>query len=382
MSRMKREIRKGPVVLVFLLLILTGCSDRLDIEDSTFPLALAIDLDENNKLRLYITNPVFTPNIPKKHSEMEETGNSLRESRVRQDSHSPGVFQGRKFQVIVLSKRLLAHENWFRLLDVIFRDSRNTVTDRIIAYDGPMEKLINMDHPDEPYVPMLLKGMVDTKSGRAETVKTTAQELHRELYEKGITPAIAEVELDKKETLRLTGTALLDHKGKYQASLGPQESVLLRMLQNKTRKIVSLTFTMPGYPEKGPFHSGTISFDAQKVNTSIKTLYAEDRFHFDIRIKTAVALTERLFPFDVGNRGPELERMLEEQMKQELETLIKKLQRHQVDPIGLGLYARAYAYPHYKQIQDQWGQEFARSHITIGVKVTIKAMGPVTSTGG
>ncbi|MGG1264474.1 Ger(x)C family spore germination C-terminal domain-containing protein [Brevibacillus laterosporus] len=38
------------------------------------------------------------------------------------------------------------------------------------------------------------------------------------------------------------------------------------------------------------------------------------------------------------------ETMIENESNKQLATLFKKLQRHQVDPIGLGLYVRAYHY--------------------------------------
>ncbi|UUZ80921.1 hypothetical protein LJK88_40165 [Paenibacillus sp. P26] len=45
-----------------------------------------------------------------------------------------------------------------------------------------------MNPADQPFLPILLRGMIETKSRRSETVKTSMQELHRQMLEKGITP--------------------------------------------------------------------------------------------------------------------------------------------------------------------------------------------------
>ncbi|NOU91714.1 Ger(x)C family spore germination protein [Paenibacillus sp. LMG 31456] len=363
--------------IVMIIICLTGCSDRLDMEDASFPLALGLDIDANDKFHIYVTNPVFSKNVKKKSHEISEPAHTLRQSRVQQDAHSPGVFQGRKFQVILVGKRMLQHKDWFRMLDVIFRDSRNTVTDRVIAFDGPVSEIIYLNPDDQPYLPLLLRGMVDTKSERSETVKTTAQELHRDIYEKGITPSISEVKLDENKNIQLNGATLLDHRGKYSATLETQETVLLNILQNKTSKSVNLTLPIPGITKKGPFDRDKVSFNAEKIKTKIKTSYKQDKFRFDVNIQMDVVLTEILFPVSVRNKGVDLEKMIGEQVQKETNALIRKIQSHKIDPVGFGLYARAYQYKHYKEAEDHWGQELANADIQVSVNVSILGMGPV-----
>lgn len=51
-------------------------------------------------------------------------------------------------------------------------------------------------------------------------------------------------------------------------------------------------------------------------------------------------------------QAKQLEEKIAEQLMQQFDRLIKKLQARKIDPVGLGLYARAYEYEHYKRVEE------------------------------
>lgn len=247
----------------------------------------------------------------------------------------------------------------------------------MIAYDGPLSEIIDLNPQNQPMLPLLLRKMIDTKSARNETVSTTMQGLHWQMFEKGITPSISEVGLGKPEEIRLYGTALLDHRGKYKMSLDAQQSVLLKTLQNDAKKSASLTLTLPGVPKTGPLETNKISFSTNKVRTKTTTAYRDGKFQFDIQTKMKVELSEVLFPLDLRYTEKELEKILSAQLKKELEQLLQSFQKQSIDPVGLGRYARAYEYAEFKKVQDRWSEAFAKAEIHVSAKVTIQSSGPV-----
>jgi CO/xanthine dehydrogenase Mo-binding subunit len=127
----------------------------------------------------------------------------------------------------------------------------------------------------------------------------------------------------------------------------------------------------------GIFNTNVVSVTLADMKTKIKTAYRNGRFQFDIRIRSHTTLSEREFPFDVENKSGELEKMIEKQIDQQFGNLIKKIQKHKIDPIGLGLYARAYEYKEWQKVQDDWGEALSKADIKINVKVKVKSMGPV-----
>ncbi|TXK81463.1 hypothetical protein [Paenibacillus sp. N3.4] len=222
------------LLITIVLVMVTGCSDRLDLEDGTIPLLQGFDLDTNNNFLFYTASPVFSKNAKKKTQEISVRAQTARQARGKESAFTEGIFQGRKVLVSLVSRRLLEHPDWFRTMDVLFRDPKNPLTTRFVVYDGPLSEIMYLNPKDQPSLPLLLRGMIDTKSARSETVKTTTQELHRQMSEKGVTPSIAKINLENKQ-IKLNGTVLLDHKGKYVLSLKTAETVLLCILQNQVK---------------------------------------------------------------------------------------------------------------------------------------------------
>jgi Ger(x)C family germination protein len=360
-----------------LVLILPGCWDRADLEDVAFVLVVGLDLDQDNNLMIYNMVPVNHKESEEKEIPVTVRALSLRESRGQIDDMFEGTASGRKLETILLGKRLLKHEDWFPLLDVLFRDPKNAVTADVIFVNGPISQVINSRFPEIPHLSLHLYDMIKSANKRHETIMTTLHELHRQMYEKGITPAISELEMDEK--LKLRGTALLNEKGKYVVSLKIQENVLLMILQKQVKKEIPITLQLPQVKKSGGgiFDTNVISFNLADMKTKIKTAYRYGRFQFDIRIRSYATLSERVFPFDVENKSAELEKMIEEQLNQQFENLIKKFQKHKIDPIGMGLYARAHEYKEWQKVQDDWGEALSAADIKINVKVKVKSMGPV-----
>jgi Ger(x)C family germination protein len=370
---MKLKIRSCLALLVAGMLLLTSCGDHVNLENAA---TLGLDLDQEGRLHYFSTTPVFSKNIKKKSSEISIPIESLRQSRSQQDALSGGTVLGRNYQVLLLGRKLLNQEGWFPVLDVLYRDARNTVTDRVIAVDGNVEGIIYLNSVDEPLLPILLRGMVDTKTKNSETYGTTVQELHRQFYDRGVTPYIAEIKMDKKKIV-LKGAALLNRQGKYELSIGAQETVLLSIMQKQAAPGFSLTYHIPGQQRHPPFNTDILSFTGRKVKTKIKTGYGQGKFKFDFDIKLSVGLSEHLFPFNVSENAKQLEKQAGELMQKQMEGIIAKLQKHKIDPIGLGVYARAHEYRHYIQAEDHWGEELAKADISIKVDLTISGMGPV-----
>ncbi|MBB3114440.1 hypothetical protein FHS18_006561 [Paenibacillus phyllosphaerae] len=230
---MKLRFLNLPIAIA-LLLTLSGCYDRLDMEEAAFTLVLGFDLDENGDLIIYSSIPAFNKNAKKKTQETIIHAPSPRAGRNKAAIRAIGVFQPRKLQVIVLSKHLVENkQEWFRYLDVFFRDGRNPLTSRVMVFDGQLRDLFKYQPKDKPILPLQLISLQESVNSSSLGVETTLQELQRTILDKGQTPALPQINLDSE--LQLSRTALLNHEGRYTASLTMNETMLLRMLQKKLR---------------------------------------------------------------------------------------------------------------------------------------------------
>ncbi|OIK13007.1 spore gernimation protein [Bacillus sp. MUM 116] len=366
---MKRKIL---YCLFFSFFLITGCADQINVEDVTLSLILGLDLDEDNHLMVYMASPVFNKEAPMKEEKIAVKAYTIRNSRELFDTTVMALTSGTKTQVFLLGKRLLKQKDWTKYLDPFYRDPKNTVTTRMVAVDGPVSDVIFFRPKDKPRLSLYLANLIDTAYRRNITVKTSLQEFHEQIIEKGMTASISEMKKNNK--IMLTGTALLDEKGLYKLTIKPHENKLLRILQNKKRGDFPFTITVPLKPNGQEKH--WLSFGTQSIKVKTKVRY-DGHYIFDTNIKMRIVITEMLFPFNVRKDAAKLEKSIQTKLKADFERLIKKTQTAKIDPFGYGLYARAYTYPEWKKVQNQWNKAFSKADVNVKVNVTISGMGTI-----
>lgn len=352
--------------------MLTGCLDQMNVEDVTLTLILGLDLDENGDLKVYLSSPVFNKEAKIKEEQYGVKSVTVRNSREKFDTMAMALTSGSKTQLILIGKRLLKQKKWADYLDPFYRDPKNTVTTRIVAVDGPVSDIIYYTPKNKPRLPIYLTKLIETAHRRNVTAKTTLQDFHNQTKEKGMTASITA--LKKNKNIKLTGTALLDEQNRYKLTITPKENLLLSILQNNIEGEFPFTIAVPLQTESKEKHWISFSTQGTKVKTSAQY---KNHFMFNINVHMRITISERLFPFNVRNNGGELEKSIEKQLKSDLEGLIKKIQKAEIDPIGFGVYARAYAYKDWKGVQKQWGEALSKADVKVNVHVKIGGMGTI-----
>lgn len=362
------KLRFQLVMGLMCLLLLSGCWDRINLEDQSLVLIVGVDLDEQDNLIFYVVSPVFSPEAKEKLERVEAKAKSFRASRAKFDSTLAGLTVGGKIQAILLGKRLLQYADWPSLLDVFYRDAKLTVNPRMLVVDGSVKEVIEFQSPDKPPLPLYLSEVIDTGDRRNIIQKTTLQHFHRQLREKGETPAIPEIRVDKNK-LELYGTALLDNKGRYATSLALQDNTLLKLLKGEVNDM-NLTFAGPEAVH-GEQRNDAISMLLPRADRKVKIAYRGGRFHSVISMDLTMMILERTF--DKGDWN--LQEYIEKELEKELNRLLEQCQKNHVDPIGLGIYARAHAYPQWKKVEDDWPSAFSDAIIEIHPKVKVDSIG-------
>ncbi|MEH6945611.1 Ger(x)C family spore germination protein [Bacillus sp. JJ634] len=363
------------ILFVFLIAILSSCGRHIPLEDLTISLILGVDLDDENNLIISESSPVFNKDAKKKIETYQLKAKSIRESRKYFDALSTGEVTAAKIQVLLLGKRVLEHEDWFSILDTVYRNPNFSINTRVIVVDGPVSDVIFYEPADKPQLALHLKEGIDKNNERSRTVNNTLQVLHRQMYEKGLTPSISEIK--KEKNLEFVGVSLLNENGKYVDTLSIQDSSLLLILKDEQKQEVTFTIPVKSLDDEGRiFNKNELSIDVSRVKSKVKTKYDGDKFHFNYNIHMTVTIIERLFPVDRVKEN-ELEKMIEKELNSRFVDLIKKIQENKIDPIGLGLYARAYQYEHYKKVEEHWGEALAESNINVSVDIDIKSMGAI-----
>ncbi|WP_308634121.1 Ger(x)C family spore germination protein [Paenibacillus silvisoli] len=374
---MKKRICCVTVVVSLLAILLSGCKDRVDLENVTLLLMIGLDLDENNNLMLYSSSPVFSREAKSKNETTKVTALTARDARGALEAKVSALISIGKLQNVLISKRLLRHKGWIQLLDVLYRDSKAGSNARLICVDGPVEPVMFFKPDNKRRLPLHVAKLVDTAHERNLVERSTIFEFHRLLFDKAITPFMTELRLVDKEVV-LTGTALLDNEGLYQTVINLKENQLLQIIQDEQLADLSLTLVLPNVKhEESVFETRAVSFYVTEVKRKVKVDYAQGRFIFDIDLDLPIHVTELLFPFDVIHDASKLEALINKQMEQKMEALIKKMQKAAVDPTGLGLYARAYRYADFKKVSEDWEASFAKADVKVHVRTKVRDYGEV-----
>lgn len=361
--------------LILIALIPGGGQDRNDLEDLSLLFLYGMDLDPNNRPIFYLDTPVFHKEAEEKTEKHRLAAESARASRVRFDQLTVGNVSGGKLQVLLLGKRLLETPDWFPMLDVFYRDPKNSVNAIVVAVDGDMSEVVNLKPADKPRLSLYLVKKINTVEKRNITTRTTLQQLHRQMYEKGMTPSVTIIR-KKGDQIEISGMALMEENGKYTTTLKPEEWGLVRILQNKAQKGVNLSVEIPSGQREDTPGSVKISFMAEP-SSKIKVEHSEDRFRYRITLKLPVYLREVTGEMNLDSESNELEAQIKKQLEKKFQAVVQKMQSHKVDPAGFGLYARAYQYKKWKQVENEWGEAWAKADVQWDIQVNIKAVGPV-----
>ncbi|TKI91999.1 Ger(x)C family spore germination protein, partial [Bacillus wiedmannii] len=129
-------------ILCFLIIFLTGCGDRLDLEKQSISLIYGFDSKAKGKLIVYHVNPIFNEDVEKKFETHEAIVHTPREAKATFNSSSSGLVSTEKLQLILFSTKFLKQEGAMPYLDVWYRDPKNTGNMRMVAVDGPISSVI------------------------------------------------------------------------------------------------------------------------------------------------------------------------------------------------------------------------------------------------
>ncbi|MGA9289217.1 MAG: Ger(x)C family spore germination protein [Anaerobacillus sp.] len=360
------------MLIVLPIITLLGCrSDQLSLEQATISLVLGIDKGkEEGEVEVFETNPVFSMEAKEQVSTLSTTAHSLVEARGNLDSQSSGTVVGGKLQVVLIGKELIAEESIFPFMDVLYRNPKNTPNARIAIVNGPVSDIIEARPADKPRVAVYLSDLIDTTHLRENTVKTTLNEWHHAHFEKGMTPSFTEVER-KDEAIAVTGTALFNREDTYEYSLDYVDSALLLMMKEDIEEPVPISFMVDDSPLQ------MISFRVERVNHHLEVTNKDDGLHFKADLNMTINLTENNSTYDPETELPKITSLIQKQMQHKFQTLIENMQEHQVDPMGYGVYVRAYEYEKWKSVADEWPKAFSDAHIQVNTKIKVLGYGVV-----
>ncbi|WP_409342782.1 Ger(x)C family spore germination protein [Paenibacillus sp. MBLB4367] len=355
------------VSIVGVLFLLTGCTaDQRVIGKIGLVNTIGYDAvsGENGHRKLQAT--IFVPKISdaKKNQVLTATAKSTRDAMFAFTRKTDDILEMGQIRNVLFGIDFAKQG-----IDDMLLNLSNTPTVgarvKVIIVAGTAQEVIGHSFKEYPdagqYITRLLKKEFET----TDLPETNICSFRRDMYDDGM-DAIAPIIKLGKDELIIDGVALFD-EDRYMAKLNPEQASFLYLLNGKLSR-GELRLTLPS----GDFVSlGNID-NRRKVTVNL-----DDPEHFRADVSITVAGEIGDFPVGAspGAKQTQLqfEQAIAEQIEREAHKVIKLVQSHRVDSIGIGHYVRnKMSYGRWTKLD--WGRRYAEMKISCHVKVKIKSV--------
>ncbi|GGF99483.1 Ger(x)C family spore germination protein [Paenibacillus abyssi] len=393
---MVRPWFKGIACLMASTMLLTGCWDRVEIEERGFVLSVAVDeaaekegsADEPKGLQQFeVTYQFIIPTGLMKNGKsgssdgssayfnITKTGDSMfgiARSLAAEVSRAP-FFEHLK--LIVISESAAETLGFANVLDFFIRDHEMRRSVRTVVSKGQAKQMLSVVASNEVIPAEYISSILENSRKNAEIVKKARiGDVHEYLLQKQsfVLPQISKIN-DKEADLR--GSAMFNGTdNKLVGFLSAEETKGLNFLHDK----------IEGGSVKIKWNDNVSNFEIRESKT---TLHADvkdrNRIKFHYHIKTEGIIAELFDRPDLMSAPviKEMEKLIEEEIRRTAEKTIHKVQRQKkVDVLLLRSHLEKNHYRMFQAIEPDWEtgiNYFAKSDIIVSVHANIRAIGAI-----
>lgn len=361
-------------------LLLSGCWNKEELDESGFVMAIAIDAGKDGRLDL--TTQMYRPTIGRKGGTGESpsaTANLLIKTSdysVFEAIRDIPIYLGRKakwshLRIILIGEQLARSQDIGKLIDFFYRDHEPRPSVSIMIAKGRAEKLLEKQPAIEQTIgQQLLLTKKKTHQISAKSINTTLLKLALQINSPQGDALLSYVYEDKedKNMLNAAGIALIK-EGKMKGLLPSKKVEGLVILRDEfTSGIIQIP--CPNRKRESE------SFEALELETKIKPKLSDDKVTVSVMTELDGAIGElKCTVIKTKKDEEEFARKIEEQIKKQMLDTIQVLQTHQVDAIGIGnMIARSHP-KRWKTVRENWGNRFAEAEFIIRVKIKLMTTG-------
>lgn len=373
-------------VLLPLLLFMTGCWDRLEIEERGFVIGVAIDLvdKDNNDPTVELTSQFVIPGgigAPTQggkedqspYMNFSETGKSLFSinREMRKATNLVPFYQHLK--VIILSEDVVKQPHLMtNMMDVFIRDHDMRRNVKLLITEGKAKKLLETGQQESPLPAMYINNLLDTSFVNNATVKPVIiGDLHGELLmEKSF--IVPKIEL-MDEHIKYEEVGVF--KGKTNQLIGVLDGEETKGLNFITQQIEGGTLELEVDGELT-----TVEIIDYRSNTEIK---GEDKENLQAEVAVEITgnIVESFSSQTLLNEeyAVKVEEHTKEKVEDLMELTVDRVQGEmQADVLGMSDILYRSHYELWKEIEGNWeyGENyFSQMDINVSADVKIERVG-------
>lgn len=361
------RIRLSIIAIIF---VTTGCtSDVRILERVGFTHTTSYDLLPNNKLKISISIPKTEQAKSVSREVLTTTANSSKEARInlsRQTSRQivSGQLRNTLFGLDLAKKGL------WNYIDTLVRDTSISSRVKVTVVNGEAHEMLAKNYAEHPRTGQYIDRLLEKEIKGHSIAKVSLFEFARDYYDDGIDP-VAPLVRDGGKHVILDGIALF--RGDQYAMRVPTEKGIIFSFLRRDFKQGEISVEL----NKTEGALETVMFSSLTSKRKIKVDHGSNgqvRVTIDVKVRGSVL--EYIGDLKLNNTEErhELEERISRHISNQAEDLVREMQMHQVDSIGIGSYVRnSMTYNSWKAMN--WKEEYPKAEVTCKFNVTIKDYG-------
>ena len=346
------------VVVLLTGLLLNGCGFK-DIDKRFFVVSIGVDLAKNSPKKYLVSLKFAVPSSSKDKPTafmiVSEKADSMSEAVRIIKTKVDKEIDFSHAKVIVYGDEVVK-ENGNAGINYWFVRRRDIQSIAWVAIGRPSALAVLKVQPKSEYIPSnaLFLALGRDGSESPYIISEFLFDFKYRLIERGLDPLLPIIKA-KKDIFEINTVGLFN-KSKLELTLNPEETKILNFLRNREEKSANKI-------TKG---KTTIVIATHKVKTKYKIYTPKGESPYikvNVSLEGSVEEATRLVPND---KLSDYERATEKSLSKEIENVLSKIQKANVDPIGFGLRYRS---RHFNN--DDW-EEWKRIYPLIKFKVKTK----------
>ncbi|KAB0442141.1 Ger(x)C family spore germination protein [Lysinibacillus fusiformis] len=364
--------RKLLIIISIAISLLVGCSSSeliVPLEELGMASILAFDYIDEDTTKLSVAVPQFMPGIGQKTDIYDVNTDLVSEGLLHIERQSDKKVILNQLQVVLINEEFAQNGDVQSVIEYLYRKSEVGGKVLVAIVKGYGEEMLKSDYPDKPSINIYLNDLLQPNINTAFNPNTN---LHDFIYTltNPVYDSIIPV-LEKKDSkVEIEGVALFKNKTMLEI-IKPNDALIIQALQGK-KELSPLILEL-----KHKENKEKILLDLIQSKVKIKSNKDLKSPKLDIYLKIKGTLSEykgkRRNNLNTHEKLSQLEHDINKQLEQEIQQLIEKTQRLEIDPIGLSENFRMY----YK---GKWNDQLTNSVVS-KLQVDIRVETSIISTG-
>jgi spore germination protein KC len=271
---------------------------------------------------------------------------------------------------IIIINGGLAENNIFEVLDWVNRDQEVRDDMRVLFTTKNTAKQIIETRKDENIITStVIHDMMINQGSVSSYPKLDLWEFLYDMSTPGIEPIGALIELNsyEKGTLKIGGTAVFQGN-KMKGELGETQSKTLLFIRDK------ISGGLININKEQTKVDSNITYEIFKSKTKIIPTYINGSVSIVVDVNTQVGVAESSEDLDFTNNATikKLEKCLETELVEEIQTLVSQVQRqYESDIFGFGREINVHMPNEWAKLKNDWHKNFSNLDVRANVHVTI-----------